>query len=519
MALVSLFLAGFIFAFAAGRYVADNSQRALNQFSQSALLTYKENLLFLFRNGDLVDANPAAQNLLQTFDDPSAVYSSLVDCLQFEFPDLEARFQDLSDNSDVVIQSVNLPHMSVEISRSGDRLLCSIWHDPFVLDETCKEIFLRKKVSDLERALSNSPYIFWKEDQKGQLSWCNRQYIEASNYFRKDSTGTPTALHSSRLFPDVPTGFLDGESVKTSRCSLISARRDAEHWFNVVSVAAPDGAFHFSSDATAEVKAEASQRDTVRTFVQIFAQLAVGLVIFDQSRRLVIYNPAFCETMGLDPVFLASKPTLPSVLDRLRNSKKAPEPTSYSVFRGKVSELEKIAKEGLYEEVWQLPDRQEIKVTGKPYPDGAMAFFFEDVSEATQSAIWHRSQKQSYQDALNLIDDPIQIFSPTKQLLFSNDAAKKSLGLPRDQLQDLRIVLLQWKNLFLPNSHWGKIESLENSLALENSAKQVMLAKDGRTAQLDVHISRDRFLTLKISYQSERANLLPRVVKRKKVYS
>ena len=38
------------------------------------------------------------------------------------------------------------------------------------------------------------------------------------------------------------------------------------------------------------------------------------------------------------------------------------------------------AEDGLYQEIWSLPSNVTYKVTGRPHPDGAVAFFFEDIS-------------------------------------------------------------------------------------------------------------------------------------------
>ena len=45
--------------------------------------------------------------------------------------------------------------------------------------------------------------------------------------------------------------------------------------------------------------------------------------------------------------------------------------------------LESAAAEGNYHETWLLPNGQTFRVTGKPHPNGAVAFLMEDISDET----------------------------------------------------------------------------------------------------------------------------------------
>ena len=68
------------------------------------------------------------------------------------------------------------------------------------------------------------------------------------------------------------------------------------------------------------------QRDFVQTLTKTFAQLSVGLAIFDADRRPVLFNPALGDLSLLPADFLIARPTLFSFLDRLRDNRMIPEP-------------------------------------------------------------------------------------------------------------------------------------------------------------------------------------------------
>ena len=68
-------------------------------------------------------------------------------------------------------------------------------------------------------------------------------------------------------------------------------------------------------------------------------------------------------------------------LERLRETRQMPEQKDFASFRRKLGELEEGARSGTYEESWQLPSGKIFRVTGRPHPQGALAFLFEDISD------------------------------------------------------------------------------------------------------------------------------------------
>jgi hypothetical protein len=67
------------------------------------------------------------------------------------------------------------------------------------------------------------------------------------------------------------------------------------------------------------------------------ADIADAVAIFTPSRRLDFHNTAFAELFGLEPAWLAERPTHGEVLDRLRQRRRLPETADYA--RWKAAEL------------------------------------------------------------------------------------------------------------------------------------------------------------------------------------
>ena len=157
----------------------------------------------------------------------------------------------------------------------------------------------------------------------------------------------------------------------------------------------------FALDADDLVAAEASLRRFVETLTETFAHLPIGLAVFDKNRRLGLFNPALTELVKIDAVWLAGRPSLRDFLERLRETRQMPEQKDFASWRRKLCELEEGAREGTYEESWQLPSGKIFRVTGRPHPQGALAFLFEDISTSIMLERKYRSELELSQATLD----------------------------------------------------------------------------------------------------------------------
>ncbi|MEZ5684429.1 MAG: hypothetical protein R3D78_00325 [Paracoccaceae bacterium] len=126
-------------------------------------------------------------------------------------------------------------------------------------------------------------------------------------------------------------------------------------WFDCYSYPWENGSMHFALPADSTVRAERALRDFVQTLTKTFADLPIGLAIFDQQRQLQMFNPALLDLTQLGPDFLSARPTLYAFLDRLREARMMPEPKDYRSWRLQMTELEKASAAGFHVETRSLP--------------------------------------------------------------------------------------------------------------------------------------------------------------------
>jgi PAS domain-containing protein len=305
----------------------------------------------------------------------------------------------------------------------------------------------------------DSPQLIWKRDAEGVLVWANRAYIELSE-----------AIHPvgpDAVLPWPPRPVFQEATPPAGTAPLIDMRRvdvpgsDAPIWFEVTSLLRGTDTIHFAIDATAVVLAQDAQRTFVQTLTKTFAQLSVGLAIFDEDRRLVLFNPALIDLTGLPADFLIGRPALFSVLDRLRDQNMIPEPKDYNSWREQVAALESAAAQGNYHEMWPLPNGQTFRVTGKPHPNGAIAVLMEDISDEVSLTRKFRSQIDTTTAVIENLTVSIAVFSSSGSLILANQAYRELWGTSGDgsiNSRDFLDELETWQAMSAPSPVWLKLK-------------------------------------------------------------
>ena len=158
----------------------------------------------------------------------------------------------------------------------------------------------------------------------------------------------------------------------------------------------------------------------IRDRTKTFADLPTGLAIFDRERNLQLFNPALIDLTGLSAGFLTGRPTLFDFLDKLRDARMVPEPKDYRSWRQQMNNLEAAAATGHHVETWSLPGGQTYRVTGRPHPDGAVAFLFEDITSEISLTRKFRAELTLGAHVLDGLEDALAVFSPSGQMLLSN---------------------------------------------------------------------------------------------------
>ena len=249
-------------------------------------------------------------------------------------------------------------------------------------------------------------------------------------------------------------------SGKPERISIPLPESNKRLWYNISTTETEAGWLCHAVDVNAVVDAEVAQRNFVQTLAKTFAQLSIGLAIFDRNRQLVLFNPVLVDLTALSPDFLSSRPNLMSFFDRLRDQRMMPEPKNYSSWRQQMEDLLKAAAEGNYQETWSLPSGSVYSVSGRPHPDGAIAFLFEDITAEVSLTRQFRSELEMGQSIMDQMDEAIAVFANDGTMTFSNTAYHELWKMDPDaSFAKVSIVDASriWQDTCDPTPAWGEI--------------------------------------------------------------
>jgi PAS domain-containing protein len=251
-------------------------------------------------------------------------------------------------------------------------------------------------------------------------------------------------------------------------------------WYDITAQLQDHETLWFASPVDGEVRAEASRREFIQTMSKTFAQLSTGLAIFDRKRTLIHFNPALLDITGLDFESLSLKPDLATFLDTLRGKGFLPEPKDYNDWRDQLAKLESAAENGSYRDVWEPRDGVTYRVSGKPHPDGAIAFLLEDISAETAHAREARAELCLLENALNAVTTPHVIFDGLGAYVRSNPAFQSiwpELAHKKSAEKSLSGCLPLWQKQMLPHGAWEKCAQRSWAVAIERVEKRFYLQK------------------------------------------
>ncbi|MEO0621039.1 MAG: PAS-domain containing protein [Pseudomonadota bacterium] len=192
---------------------------------------------------------------------------------------------------------------------------------------------------------------------------------------------------------------------------------------SVLEIENPDGTrTGYGVDATHAASAERTLSRFVQTMTETFAHLTVGLAIFDRNQTLALFNPAAVSMWQQDPAWLARRPSLREILDRLRSTRRVPETRDYHAWRDQILGLFDDTERVDYEELWALADGSSIRVLARPHPHGSLALIFDDATERMRLERRNRHMDDLINSTLQNLKEGLAVFAPDGTLQFVNEA-------------------------------------------------------------------------------------------------
>lgn len=442
---------------------------------------------FLFDGETLVDATPAARALLPH--SPMRVgsaWSRLKAWLAPRFPELDGALARLATEGRVTLASDDSTGLALLLKaelRGGLTRLSLVDADPDAAamhGTALADHAAREELLLLRRTAADAPVPIWQETAAEGVIWANRAYLDLA--LQSLAPGKDLSWPLPRVF-DAPAG--DWRSEDRQRMRLALPGMTEPRWYDLVAQTDTRGArllYALPCDRT--VLAEAALQGFMQTLAKTFAHLPVGLAIFDQTRRLVLFNPALVDLIALPPDFLAARPVLAAVFDAMRDRAMLPEPRDYHDWRDRIIDIERAAASGGYEETWSLAGGQTYRVTARPHPNGALALMFEDISDEMSQTRRYRADLELGQAVIDAMDEAIAVFSSAGILVMSNTAYAALWGhdpaATLDGATNMGTLCDHWRHASGPSLLWDRVEDFAGAIGAAASWTDDIILLDGR---------------------------------------
>lgn len=425
---------------------------------------------FLFRAGLLIDANPAALQIcaetpVEVFD-----WSTMHAKMVTHFPDFPPS-QGASQVRDVIVLHAEDPE---------DRSVLTIdqWDDVarIILEQDSAPDTARRTA--IMQAMFQAPNPVWKSSANGHVIWRNSAYKEL----------VASLGYQAKQDPVFDVGALrPGDPSK--RLQVKDAQGETTRWFDVTAVQTGAYVMYYASEADAVVSALDAQRSFVQIFSKTFAHLSTGLVIFDKDQLLILFNPALLELTGLSADFLSKRCDAKSFFDQLREMQVLPDVSSHRSWAKQVDDILLSALEGHYSETWTLPTGVTYRVTGRPHPDGALVFLFEDITAEITVTRRFRTELSQCHSVLDTIETALVLFSSTGQVQLCNDAYRKLWKTDPDSSfaqYALKDAILHWQGDCLPSEVWPNLQDRILSNAMREPWQTALSLTSGEGLRMSV---------------------------------
>lgn len=228
--------------------------------------------------------------------------------------------------------------------------------------------------------------------------------------------------------------FDKGADAIASEAANLGQRREAVRWLSFggrrrafLIAAQPlegGGVGVWTDDLTDLEEAREETRRNIEAHDETLNRLDDAVVIFDGAKRLSFHNTAFAELWGLEPAWLAERPTHGEILDRLRQRRRIPETADYA--KWKAAELDRYEKlEQQPDDMWSTPDGRTLRVVRQSHPLGGLLLLFADITGELKMKAQYNALIQVQQATLDKLSDAVAVFGSDGRLRLHNESFER----------------------------------------------------------------------------------------------
>lgn len=269
------------------------------------------------------------------------------------------------------------------------------------------------------RALLNTlPMPVWLRGTDGRITWVNTAYAAAVDaHSDTEVIERQIELLESRQRKAVAKSIASGESYK-ARVHLVAGGERKPH--DIVVLPLEDVTAGAAIDVTEIETVQGELERQIAAYDRTLDRVETAVAIFNREQQLVFFNDAYAKLWQLDPVWLATKPSDATVLDRLREQGKLPPVVNYRDWKASV--LACYQTGAALEDGWHLTDGRILHVMAEQRPDGGVTYLFADQTERIALESRYNALIDVQRETLDGLKEGVAVFGTDGRLKLYNAA-------------------------------------------------------------------------------------------------
>ena len=188
------------------------------------------------------------------------------------------------------------------------------------------------------------------------------------------------------------------------------------------------GTVGYAIDHTDVETAQSELRRHMNAHGQVLESIHAAVAIYGADKRLSFFNAAFATLWGLETDWLAGRPSLDELLERLRERRRVPEFADFRAFkRQQLAMFTSLIQ--TQTELMHLPDGRTLSFSMSPHPLGGLIFVYEDVTDRLALESSYNTLIEVQRETLDNLFEGIAVFGSDGRLKLHNPAYRQMWGL------------------------------------------------------------------------------------------
>lgn len=287
----------------------------------------------------------------------------------------------------------------------------------------------------LKQMLHAVPVAIWARTQHGEISFANTFYQTLCQSVPSDSSKIPELL--PRHNPMSPYQFAQKarQEKRSQKQRIPLVVHGHRRFLEVSEIPYLDRTIGFAQDTTdyEELTNHLNRHLTVQQ--QILDNISTPIAIYTADTRLQFFNRAYSQLFALEEKWLYQGPTLPEILQKLKEIRKLPEVSNFSTIKKEQLALFNTLLHPIHDLVHQ-PDGKVLHQTIAPHPLGGLIFIFEDVSDKLSLERNYNTLVAVQRETLDNLFEGVIVLGSDNLLRLFNPAVTRIWKLTATQLQE-----------------------------------------------------------------------------------